>query len=79
MLEGRLPLTTTRRKPTVILDNQLFPFIDDLKVGNKEQLSAIMTVMSERLRMDEDGVERKLITFRIIKANLLPKKKGERI
>lgn len=56
-----------RRKPTTVLPINT-DFLRGLKVGDKGQLNASLTVEGESLIMDEDGNEIKTLTLFMNKA-----------
>ena len=68
MEEGRLPIF--RKRPRVILDGR-FPFTRGLDLGDKGQLEVTVTIEGQRLEMDEDSVERKRITLKIVNADMI--------
>jgi hypothetical protein len=62
-----------KRKSKVLLGKE-FPFISDLKVGDKGQLEVNLLVQSVSLIMDSEGNEFKNLTVEIVEANLIEEK-----
>ena len=67
MFEARTFPIIHQKKPKLILNGK-FPFSSLIKLGEKGQLDVTVTAINERLEMNEDGNEYKIITFRIDKA-----------
>lgn len=68
---SRVPSLITRNKPRVVLNNKQFLFVNTLDLDEKGQLDAVVTVDSLRMRMDEDDVERRMITLEVNKAEMI--------
>ncbi len=66
--------TVIKRKPKIILDNNQFPVITSLNLGDKGQLLLGGSIDAERLELQEDDSgdnERVIKTIRVLSIKLL--------
>lgn len=65
---SRIANAQTARKPTVLLNKQMFPFIEGLKAGDKGQLDVVLFSVGSKLEEQQDGIEKPIETLEILDA-----------
>lgn len=73
---SRIDSNQTARKSTVILDKELFPFIDNLKAGDRGQLDVSLLSVGNKLAEQPDGVEKAIEILEVLKAEPITTKKA---
>lgn len=60
-----------RRKPEVILSKLKFPFVEKLNIEDKGQIKATLIIDAQRLKMEDDDIEKIFTTLEIIEAEVI--------
>lgn len=73
MDRGRIKPNIDKKKPRLILDNR-FLIRASMEIGQKGQMRASVLINSERLKFQDDLVERKMIGVRLLEFELITDK-----